>query len=249
MTIIDAIADSYRQMLTSVPYGDATLVTTPTAFTSGDMLTLHVTLSHDLATVTDRGQATGVLEDYGVDWTKGRARDSIAAIRRSIGLPPVFGSQDWELTASVDPADVAIAVQAIADAAMRVDGLQVLARTARASSFADLSVQRVASRAAVVPRAKMPGKYGEHRQVTLSYPGSDGDDYFVQALGSRDRDTRTAGHDHASGLFLNAAPTVSHRIALLQSGSWEDWQVKNLQTVCRVVDEADVDEFVQGTAA
>ncbi|AOT25780.1 hypothetical protein SEA_TORTELLINI_35 [Mycobacterium phage Tortellini] len=250
MTVIDTIVDGYRDSLSAVPYGDdSTLISLPATFASGEMLSLLITVTAGLVNVTDRGQTADVLLDYGVDRTKGRAAASFDAVRRSVGLPPVFGSADWEITAAVDPSDVAIAVQAVADAAMRADGLRVLARDTRSASFADKSVRRISERTAVVPRARIPGRHGGQRPVTLSYPGKDGGDYFLQALASRDSETRLTAYDHASGLFMNAQPELSHRIALLEDGSWEPWQIKGLKSICRVVVEDEVDSLVQDTAA
>jgi hypothetical protein len=85
--------------------------------------------------------------------------------------------------------------------------------------------------------------------VTLSYRGNGGEKFYVQALSGRNPEVRGHSYDHASGLFLGAVPTLTHRVALLENGSWELWQVRNLEEVCRVVVENEVDDFVASTAA
>lgn len=249
MSVIDAIADGYRDSLAAVPYGDGELISLPATFASGALVTVLAVIADDVATVTDRGLAADELADAGLDISTGRVARSFAAVRNSTGLAPVFGAENWEITASVDAADIAIAVQAVADAAIRADGLRALAKSRRLADFAEQSVDLISHRTSVIPRAKMPGVHGSLRRVTLSYPGRDHKPYYEQALPGRDSETRVRSYDHASGLFLGAAPDLLHRVALLQQGDWELWQVKNLSQVCQVVEEKDADEFVAETAA
>lgn len=249
MSVVDAIVKGYAETLKAVPYGDGHLISLPTTFTSGNLMTVLVTFESGAVSVTDRGLTADELSDAGLDLSSGRVARSFSAVCASTGLPPVFGAENWEITASADAADVAIAVQAVADAAMRADGLRALATSSRSATFAEVAVARVAARTAVVPHAKMPGKYGAIRRVTLSYVGHDNESYYVQALAGRDRESRVRSYDHASGLFLGAAPSITHRVALLQHGDWESWQVKNLGEVCRVIDEEEADDFIAATAA
>lgn len=248
MTIIDKIADSYRASLAEVPYGDSTLISLPSAFTTGTLLTVLVTTGADVAQVTDRGLTADVLADYGVDLTARRAAESFAAVRKSVDLPPAFGAEDWEISATVDFADVAVAIQAVTDAAMRADGLKVLAAGAKPARFSEKSTQQVGCRTAVTPRAKMLGRHGSSRTVTLSYPGQDHQPYFLQALSAGDNETRTRHYDHTSSVFFRAVPDRSHRVALLQDGDWDDWQVSGLKDVCEVIREGDLNDFLTSTA-
>jgi len=247
--VIDAIAQGYRDSLSAVPYRGGELVSLPAAFTSGTLVTVHVVISQDTVTVTDRGLTADELCDAGLDLQTTRVARSFAAVRDSTGLPPAFGSEDWEITASADIGDIAIAIQSVADAAIRADGLRVLSTVKRRMTFADRALRKFLDRAAVVPHPKMPGKYGSNRQVTLSYGGKDELPYYVQALSGGDNEARVRSYDHASGLFLGATPDMSHRVALLQQGAWEAWQVRNLGEVCRVIEEQDADEFIAATAA
>lgn len=249
MKVIDEIVKGYRETLKAVPYGDGHLISLPTTFASGNLVTLLVTIDGGVVTVTDRGLAAEELTDVGLDFSSGRLARSFAAVRDSTGLAPMFGAEEWELTASADAADIAVAIQAVADAAIRAEGLRALAASRRSVTFADRAIHRVAARTAVVPRARMPGKHGAARPVTLSYKGRDRENYYVQALAGRDSDTRIRAYDHASGLFLGATPSLSHRVALLQEGDWEPWQVHNLTEVCKVIDETDADQFIADTAA
>ncbi|WP_156686773.1 hypothetical protein [Mycobacterium sp. Marseille-P9652] len=249
MKVIDAIVKGYRETLKAVPYGDGHLVSLPTTFASGNLVTVLVTIDDGVVTVTDRGLAADELSDAGLDFSSGRLARSFAAVRDSTGLPPMFGAEEWELTAAADAADVAVAIQAVADAAIRAEGLRALAGSRRSATFADRAIDRVAARTPVVPRARMPGKYGPGRLVTLSYAGRDSENYYLQALAGRDSDTRIRSYDHASGLFLGATPSLNHRVALLQKGDWEPWQVHNLTEVCKVIDETEADQFIAETAA
>lgn len=247
-TTIDSIVEGFRESLHSVPYGDGELIYLPVTFSSGDLLSLYVVVRDGVALVTDRGLVADQLEDAGVSVDSGKAAKSFAAVRDSVGLPPSLGSEAWEISAGVDRSDLAIAIQAITDAAMRADGLRVLGRSKMSASFADRSVRRLGLRTAVVPRAQMPGRSGERRQVTLAYKGNDDSEFYVQALAGRDQDARQRSYDHTSGLFIGAKPEKSHRIALLQEGRWDRWQVANLREVCRVIDEVEIDDFVDSTA-
>lgn len=209
-----------------------------------------MTISHGVATITDRGVTADQLEDAGVNVDdQPRAARSFAAVRDSIGLPFAIGAGPWEIASSVDVGDIAIAVQVLADAAIRADGLRVLGSGNRATSFADKSVSRLSARTAVVPKAKMPGRHGGDRQVTLAYKGNDDARFYVQALSGSDKDSRTRSYDHASGLFLGAPPDQKHRVALRQNASWELSLINNLREVCQVVDEDEIDDFVSSTAA
>jgi hypothetical protein len=248
VSVIDAIADGYRNSLASVPYEDGELISLPATFASGALVTVLATISGGVATVTDRGLTADELGDFGLDLSSGRAARSFIAVRDSTGLAPAFGAEEWEITARVDAADIAIAVQAVADAAIRADGLRALAQTERVASFAEKTIDRISITTAVVPRAKLPGKHGSDRKVTLSYLGRDSQNYYVQALAGRDNETRIRSYDHASGLFLGASPSITHRVALLQHGRWERWQVENLTEVCKVIDEREADQFIADTA-
>jgi hypothetical protein len=249
MNVIDAIVKGYRDALEAVPYGDGHLISLPTTFASGNLVTVHVAIEGGVVTVTDRGLAAEELADVGLDFSSGRLARSFAAVRDSTGLAPMFGAEEWELTASADAADIAVAIQAVADAAIRAEGLRALSVSRRSVTFADRAIRQLSTRTPVVPRAKMPGKYGAERLVTLSYKGRDSQNYYVQALAGRDSETRSRSYDHASGLFLGATPSVTHRVALLQKGEWESWQVNNLTEVCKVVEETEADKFIAETAA
>ncbi len=248
MTVLDALVRGFRDSLEVVPYGGGELVSLPTTFSSGAMLSVLVTIDGGIASVTDRGLAADELTDAGVDLQSSRVFQSFSAVRGSTGLVPMFGAEPFEISASVDVEDVAIAIQAIADAAMRADGLRVLSATTRAVSFADRSIERVNARTPVIPRAPMLGRHGEKRVVTFSYTGRGDVSYYVQALSGKDPDARSRSYDHASGLFLGALPEKTHRIALLQDAKWEPWRVDYLQELCRTVDENDIDDFVDSTA-
>lgn len=249
MTIVDAIVNGYRDTLAAVTYGDGDLITLPATFTSGRLLSVLVTLSNDIVTVTDRGLSADELADVGVDIAAGRANRSFHAVRDSTGLPPMFGADEWEISVTADIADIAVAVQAVEDAAMRADGLRALSRSIRPVTFADQAVNLVGSRVEVVPKARMPGKHGANRQVTLSYLGNDEQPYYVQALSGGGSETRMRSYNQASGLFIGAEPQRSYRVALLQHAAWDGWQVENLRDICRVVDEDEVNDFVKLTAA
>lgn len=247
--VIDAIANGYRESLGSVPYRGGELITLPTAFASGTLVTVHVVVDQGVVTITDRGLTAEELCDAGLDMQSPRVARSFDAARDSTGLAPAFGSADWEITASADVGDIAIAIQSVADAAIRADGLRVLATAKRSSSFATQTIDRVSVRTAVLLRAPMPGKHGSSRQVTLSYGGRDEQPYFVQALSGGDKEARIRSYDHASGLFFGATPELTHRVALLQKGAWERWQIETLRDLCQVVDEEETDQFVAATAA
>ena len=246
----EALVAGYRELLHVESIDDdSSLIVLPATFTGGSLLALQLTAAGDAVTVTDRGQSADELLNAGVDLRSKSVYRSFASVRESTGLPGSIGAEDWELSVTVDSADLAIAVQAVSDAAMRADGLRVLSKAHVATTFADTVLMTVSERFPVVPRAPLAGRNGGSRKVTARVDVRDDDQYFVQALSGKTSERRWESYDHASGLFLNASPDPKHRVAIMQSGNWEYFQVEGLKSVCRVILEDEVPDFMNSLAA
>lgn len=245
----DSLVAGYSDLLHVETIDESTsMVVLPATFTGGDLLALQVAYAGDTVTITDRGQAADVLLDAGVDFNTPRISQSFASVRESTGLPGSIGAENWEISVTVDRADLAVAVQAVTDAAMRSDGLRVLSRTQVAQTFADRVISTVGDQFPVVPKAPLKGRNGGLRRVTARVDVDDAH-YYVQALSGRSSTQRWESFDHASGLFFDASPDPKHRVAIMQAGDWEFHQVQGLKQICRVVQEADVSDFMAGLAA
>lgn len=222
-------------------HGDNTLVVMPQTFSDGTILSLLVSDCDGVVTVTDRGTTADQLSSVDVDITKGVPQASWRAVRTSAGMLPAMGAEDWELTAAGSRDDLATLVQAVADTALRAEGLRALSRTRRSRTFGDRVIgQLVDSNLPVIPRASMKGRHGSSRQVTCRIEITSG--YYVQALGGRDTESRSWSFDHAASLFSTAHPDKSHRFAVLQGSGWPMWQIEGLREVARVADEDELQD-------
>lgn len=249
-TTIEALVNEYRDALHVQPYGDGELLLLPATFVGGEPVEVLITRDGTHISVTDRGTAADALADVGVDLS-GRARKSFEAIVKAIDLSPAFGAEWWEISVSTDQEGLAAAIQAVSDASMRADGLRALGGGRRRRSFGDVVVNAAAQHTAVVPRASMATRRGDaQRQVTLKFDGRrEGEQFYLQALSSRDAEARSHAYDHASGLFLAAEPDQHHRVALLQDGPWERWQEDALRDVCEVVHQSEMEAYLHSVAA
>lgn len=227
------LVEGYRQSLTLAEHGNDALLVMPQTFSDGTLLSVLISTDRDGVSVTDRGLTSDQLGLSGVDISRGAVAKSWAAVLKSGRTLPAFGAESWEITASGGAEDLPTLVQAVADTALRAEGLKVLASGRRGGTFADTVVQRItAHNLAVVPRAEMPGRHGSRRKVTCKIEVAAG--VFMQALAGKDRDTRSGAYDHAAALFGDSRAPLSNRLCVLQGGQWDKWQIDGLKDVARV---------------
>ncbi|MDV7357688.1 hypothetical protein R4282_32360 [Rhodococcus oxybenzonivorans] len=246
--ISDKIIAGFQSSFEFTDLGDSVHVAMPQTFSSGALLSVEVAVFGDRVEVTDRGLAADQLHDLGIDINRGAGNRSFQAVINSTGLSPAFNAEPWEITASAERGDIAIAIQAVADAAMRADGLSALARAPRKRSFADRIVHSIGElNLQVVPKAPILGRHGGKRQVTARVDVRE--QYYLQALPGQSAQQRMDSYDHASGLFLDAVPSKDHRVAVIEEGKWEAWQVSSLKQICKVTDESELPQLLERIAS
>lgn len=239
--LTEDLVRGYRESFTITDIDAETVhLVLPATFSSGRLMSVEIELHSDRVAITDRGLAAEELTDAQVNLESGVAFKSFDVIRASTGLSPVFGAEWWEITAETDRADLATAVQAVSDAAMRADGLRALSRAPRKRTFSERVINSIASQNfTVIPKAKIAGRRGGQRQVTARVDARER--FFVQTLSGTTSDQRLNSYDHASGIFFDAEPDRAHRLAVIQrNDKWESWQLESLREICTVTEESDL---------
>lgn len=249
-SFIEELVSEYRRQIHVEPTGEGFLFTLPQTLHDGTPVQLHVEFDGLTAQINDQGLLSDHLDMAGVDLGRKQIAAAWQQIRNSIGFGPALSAEDWELSAFADRKSLSSALNAVADSAIRADGLRVLASQYRPKSFSERVVSTLGSRLTVVPRAIMPGKYGANRMVTCSVGVKSVN--YIQAVGASDR---MASFDHTISLFNSSTIPAEHRIALLQGPvkKWENWQIQALEDVSSTRFEdglaAMVDEFARAEAA
>lgn len=225
---IDELVADYRRQLAVERSGTGLLFTLPQTLHDGTPVQLQVEFDGSTAQISDLGLLADHLDMAGVDLGRRQIAAAWGQIRSSIGYEPALGAEPWELSAWADRTALSSAISAVADSAIRADGLRVLASQYRPKSFSERVVHTLGNRLTVVPRAVLPGKYGAQRTVTCSVGVKEVS--YIQAVGASDR---MASFDHTVSLFNASTIPADHRIALLQGPrkTWESWQIQALEDV------------------
>lgn len=243
--ISNNLVDGYRRSLTLAEHGEDTFLVMPQTFADGTLLSVLISTSGTEVSVTDRGLTSDLLGMAGVDISRPNVAASWNAVLQSGRMPPAFGAEPWEITASGSPDDLSTLVQVVADTALRAEGLTVLATGRRRGTFADTVLQQVvAHNLPVVPRAPMPGRHGSQRKVTCKIDVHAG--VFLQALAGKDREARSGAFDHAAALFAGSAVSKSSRLCVLQGNEWDGWQIGDLREVAHVSLEDELPDLLAG---
>lgn len=248
--IVDEMVASYRRQIDVERAGGGFLFTLPHTLHDGTPVVLYVEFDGETAQISDQGLLSDHLDMAGVDLGKKQISAAWLQIRSSVGYLPALAAEDWEISAFADRKSLSSALYAVADSAIRADGLRVLASQYRPKSFSERVVSTLGHRLTVVPRAIIPGKYGSKRVVTCSVGVKRVN--YIQAVGASDR---MSSFDHTISLFNSSTIPPEKRIALLQGpvSKWENWQVKALEDVSTTRFEdglgAMVDELLHAEAA
>ncbi len=241
--LLDELTASYRSSLVIESIGSVTQVTTASTLRDGTPVTVYLEPHGDDFAISDRGLIADHLDTFGVDLGRTNVAESWSLIRSSVGFPVAFGADDWELTAVAGRATLALAIQAIADSAVRGDALRVLARGYVPQTFAGRITSRLGRTLAIVPKAPMPGRHGGVRIVTCT-AGTKRPRY-VQALSGGA--SKIPSFDHAVSLWAGSNTDKEDRVSLLQDrgSDWEPWQISQLAEVSQTVTERNIDALIE----
>lgn len=240
--LLDVLTASYRANVLIERVGDATEITTNNTLRDGTPVTVYLEPSDDQFVISDRGLVADHLDTFGVDLGRANIAESWNMIRASVGFPAAFGADDWELTAVTGAGTLAVAIQAVADSAIRGDALRVLARGYVPQTFAGRVTSILGRTLTIVPKAPIPGRHGGQRTVTcvagVKRPR------YIQALSGGA--SRVQSFDHALALWVGSDVEQSDRISLLQhhGRDWEPWQVAQLRDISRTITEEDIDALI-----
>jgi hypothetical protein len=247
---IEELAADYRRQIDVRKSGYGYLFTLPHTLHDGTPVELYVEFNGQAAQINDQGLLSDLLYRAGVDLGKKQIATAWKHIQASVGYAPAFSAEPWELSAYAERSQLSSALYAVADSAVRADGLRVLASQYRPRSFSELVVSTLGRSLTVVPRAVIPGKYGSQRVVTCSVGVKKVN--YIQVVGASDP---MGSFDHTISLFNSSTIPAEKRIALLQGpvGTWEGWQVRALEDVSTTRFEDDlaaiVDELERAEAA
>jgi hypothetical protein len=165
---IEELAPDHRGLIDVRTSGHGYLFTLPHTPHDGTPVELYVEFDGQTARINDQGLLSNHLDVAGVDLGKKQIATAWTRIQTSVGYAPDFSAKPWELSALAERNRLSSALYAVADAAVRADGLRVLASQYRPRSFSERVVRTLGRRLTVVPRAVIPGKYGSQRVVTCS---------------------------------------------------------------------------------
>jgi hypothetical protein len=233
----DELAADYLHRMDVRKSGFGYLFTLPHTLHDGTPVELYVEFDGPAARINDQGLLANRLEKAGVDLGKQQIVTAWRQIQTSVGYAPVFGTKPWELSALAERNQLSSALYAVADSAVRADGLRVLAPEYRTQSFSERVISTLGRRLSVVPQAVIPGKCGSRRAVTCSAGAQNL--HYIQAVSASGR---LGSFDHTISLFNGSTVPAEKRIALLQgpAGTWENWQVRALGDVSTTCYEDDL---------
>jgi hypothetical protein len=242
---VEKSAADYPRLIDVRKSGYGYLFTLPHTLHNGTPVELYVEFDGHAARINDQGLLSHHLDMAGVDLEKNRIATAWNQIQTSVGYAPDFSAKPWELSALAERNRLSSALYAVANSAVRADGLRVLASQYRPRSFSERVVSTLGRRLTVVPRAVIPGKYGSQRVVTCSVGVKTVN--YIQAIGGSDR---MGSFDRTISLFNSSTIPADNRIALLQgpAGKWEDWQVRALKDVSTTYFEDDLSAMVNELA-
>ncbi len=246
---LEAFRATLDEIAHAEPWGDGELLITPWEFSDHEPIVLYVRGGGGDFLVSDRGQASDNLNLAGLDFSKPAVSRSWAAIQRSVESDPFVHrvASQWELAARSSEGDLGLAIHQVAEAAIRADGLRVLAgaRTT-APRFSQWVISEASARGlSVVPRAEIQSTVGVKRQVSALIEGSR--KAYVQALGP----THDAweSYDRARSLFSDTKLDIRERFTVVSRDSTlTAEQLRGIGQYSEVVDEKDFSGLLERVA-
>lgn len=224
----ETMVRGYRDALLIRPYGEGSLISLPQSLTSGTILSVLVQEDGDMVSITDRGVVADELELVGVDIEQTGASRSWTAVKQSIGRPPAFGAESWELSSYGPREDMFNLIQAVADAALRADALRPLSRTHKSNHFREKIIHLAGvHHLPVLPNAVLQGKHGSKWRTTCRIDTAT--PHFVQALAGGSKNQRMVQFNRAVATFANADLDRTQLIAAFDDGDWEPWHFETLK--------------------
>lgn len=247
------ITSAWGDLIRVRPYGaDREIITMPWAYGSGRVLTLLTErMSPDVYTVSDAGLSASELADCGVDVSSQRAVKSWNAVLRHMDVPPSMTAKPWEIQAETDRAGLSHAINVVAEACLRADGLSVLAAPASRRSFSERVTSTIAGAGlTVVPLARIPVRHGGARHVTCLVENEGKRDVFVWALSANDQNL---SHDRAYSVFGGAVGSLRReQLVSAVEGALAHWEaplLRSLEEVSVITAESGLVDAVRTAAA
>lgn len=252
MNAIEAVSQAFTSSLASNKHGAGELVTMPIALGNGNLVQVYVErVSDELWFVSDEGQTAGELALAGVNLSSQKnAAASWEALVRSLPIsPPVLRDHvgDYVLAGQVESGRLGIAMLAIAEAAVRGDGLRALAPGYRARRFRDVIVQSAGRHdLPVLIDAPMPTHHGGSRRVSVKVAGAQ--DTYLQAISGKG--SVIDGFDKAQAVLSSANVPKERLVAVLaRSVRLEAWQWETLRDHGIPIVETELDHYMEQLAA
>jgi len=137
----EELAADYRRQIDVRKSGYGYLFTLPHTLHDGTPVELYVEFDGQAARISDQGRLWHHLDMAGVDLGKKQIATAWKQIQTSVGYAPVFSAEPWELSAFAERSQLSSALYAVADAAVRADGLRVLASQYWPRSFSETGCQ------------------------------------------------------------------------------------------------------------
>lgn len=134
---MEELAADHRRLIDVRKSGHGYLFTLPHTLHDGTPVELYVEFDGQTARINDQGLLSNHLDMAGVDLGKKQIATAWNQIQTSVGYAPDFSARSWELSAFAERSQLSSALYAVADAAVRADGLRVLASQYRPRSFSE----------------------------------------------------------------------------------------------------------------
>ncbi len=134
---MEELAPDHRLLIDVRKSGYGYLFTLPHTLHDGTPVELYVEFDGQTARINDQGLVSNHLDMAGVDLGKKQIATAWSRIQTSVGYAPDFSARPWELSAFAQRSQLSSALYAVADAAVRADGLRVLASQYQPRSFSE----------------------------------------------------------------------------------------------------------------
>lgn len=243
-----AFADAVGRESSVVDYNGGLLLALPWSLTDGESIVIHAKeTSPGLIELTDRGLVADSLGLVGIDLDrKNAASEQWQSLRASSPLATPISRipSRYEIAACCSPDDVGAAIVHLSEWMLRADGLRLLSRPASQLTLGDRIVRQAQARKlTVTPKAPLAMRHGGQRQATCRVDAHQ--PVFLQTLS----DAETA-YDHARALYGDADPGPAKLIAVVgERASLKNWQRQNLEEFSTVLDEREMQRFLDSLAA
>lgn len=247
--VLDAFSASIARATQVEKWRDGELLVTPWTFRDGEPVVVYVhEIDRDVYLVTDRGQATDNLMVAGLDFDRAVVARSWDAVQSSLELGLPIDPSHWELRTASHGTELGDAINRVAEAALRADGLRALSSTrAKQPRFNEWVIRAASDRGlTVVPNAELRSNLGIRRKVSVQIKGRE--DAYVQAIGVT-QDSWDA-YDRTRSLFTDTNLEIQQRVTVVATGSkLSAEQVRGIALHSRVVEEAAVVPWLDELAA